>query len=180
MRIRSALALTTMVAVLLVGCATAEPEPTDPTTTDTTTTDPTTTDPISPGDPGGGDEGARPAPEIPDRDEAETFLRIGSSDTVTEGEPTVLEPGWTVTCGPVGGTHPDAEAVCALLDAEGEALFEPVPADAVCTDIFGGPEVVHVSGWLDGESIDATFTRTNGCEIDRWDAASLLIGGPGL
>lgn len=110
---------------------------------------------------------------------AGTELQLGFGQA--EGDRvTAIEPGWTVTCDPVGGTHPDAEAVCALLEAEGVALFEPVPGDAMCTEIYGGPEVATVTGTVAGERVDATFTRTNGCEIDRWDAAAVLIGGPGF
>lgn len=45
----------------------------------------------------------------------------------------------------------------------------PVPGDTACTEIFGGPEVVTVTGSLHGEAVDAELTRTNGCEIERFD-----------
>ena len=34
---------------------------------------------------------------------------------------------------------------------------------------YGGPDVLKVEGTLNGGTIDATFTRANGCEIDRFD-----------
>ena len=35
--------------------------------------------------------------------------------------------------------------------------------------IFGGPGKATVTGTLDGAAVDATFTRSGGCEIARWD-----------
>jgi hypothetical protein len=41
--------------------------------------------------------------------------------------------------------------------------------------IFGGPEEAKVYGTYDGEEVDATFNRTNGCEIARWDSLEPLF-----
>lgn len=60
--------------------------------------------------------------------------------------------------------------------------FAPTPDDVACTEIYGGPATAHVTGTLDGEPIDATFSRENGCEIARWDRLERLLGrvpGPG-
>ena len=72
---------------------------------------------------------------------------------------------------------PIREAACAALATDPAAL-EPVPADSVCTMIFGGPEQATVVGVVNGEDVDAAFERSNGCELDRWDrmAALLQIG----
>ncbi len=82
-----------------------------------------------------------------------------------------------LTCDPAGGTHPQAEEACAALASDPEAL-EPVPTESACTLIYGGPEQADVVGTLDGEEISATFNRSGGCEIDRWDrmAAVLQVG----
>ncbi len=80
----------------------------------------------------------------------------------------------TLTCDPAGGAHPGPEAACMALAADPEAL-EPVPTDAVCTLIFGGPEQATVVGILDGADVDAAFERSNGCEIDRWDRMAALL-----
>ena len=90
-----------------------------------------------------------------------------------DGEPVEA----TLTCNPGGGTHPDPEAACGVLTANADAL-EPVPADAACTMIFGGPEQATVVGTVNGEQVDAAFERSNGCELDRWErmAALLQIG----
>jgi hypothetical protein len=70
--------------------------------------------------------------------------------------------------------HPSPEAACSALAADREAL-EPVPPDAACTMIFGGPEQATVVGVLDGEDVDAAFERSNGCELDRWDRMAALL-----
>jgi len=59
---------------------------------------------------------------------------------------------------------------CARVDELPADPAAPVPPDAACTEIYGGPDTFRVQGTLDGESIDATFTRQNGCEIERFDA----------
>jgi hypothetical protein len=86
---------------------------------------------------------------------------------------------FTLTCDPSGGDHPDAEAACAALDAGGVAAFAPTPTDVGCTEQWGGPQVATVDGTVDGERVIATFTRTNGCEISRWDTLAPLLGSTG-
>lgn len=83
-----------------------------------------------------------------------------------DAEPDVM----TLTCDPPGGSHPDAEAACAQLAESGTATFEPVPADRACTKIYGGPQTATIEGTYDGQTVDAAFSRADGCEIDRWDA----------
>jgi hypothetical protein len=58
---------------------------------------------------------------------------------------------------------------CPQLDEISASDLAPVPPQTACTEIFGGPEVVTVTGTLDGEAVDAKLTRANGCEIDRFD-----------
>ncbi|GAA3393286.1 SSI family serine proteinase inhibitor [Streptomyces roseoviridis] len=74
--------------------------------------------------------------------------------------------------GTPGGTHPAAENACKRLDQFAEAgdnPFAPVPEDRMCTQMYGGPATAHVTGSWRGRSIDAHFSRANGCEIDRWE-----------
>ena len=79
-----------------------------------------------------------------------------------------------LTCDPDGGTHPRPAEACAALRADAAALA-PLPADLMCTQIYGGPEEAEVAGMLDGEQIHASFSRQNGCEIDRWDRLAVLL-----
>ncbi len=75
----------------------------------------------------------------------------------------------TLTCDPPGGDHPNAAAACDRLAQAGAQVFEPVPADQACTEIYGGPQTATITGTDDGIDVDASFSRENGCEIDRWD-----------
>ncbi len=92
-----------------------------------------------------------------------------------------VSAAYTLTCEPVGGDHPDAQAACAAIAAAGPGVFDLPPKDQTCTEIYGGPQTAVVSGTLAGERVTATFGRTNGCEISRWDALSAVfgpVGGP--
>lgn len=56
--------------------------------------------------------------------------------------------------------------------------FAPTPADAVCSQQYGGPQQARIEGTIDGAPVSATVTRTDGCEIERWDRlVAPLIGG---
>jgi hypothetical protein len=104
----------------------------------------------------------------------------------TPGTQTVLDitawPGgkggsvrhWKLYCERSGGTHPSPLKACeqlALLDDP----FAPTPESAVCTEIYGGPAVAEVKGLYRGETVDAHFSRIDGCEIDRWDKHAFLF-----
>jgi Subtilisin inhibitor-like len=84
---------------------------------------------------------------------------------------------WTLHC-PPGGTLPDAATACSKL-AEVKDPFAPVPKGTACTQIYGGPEIAHVSGTFNGERVDTKFSRGNGCELERWNKAAFLFPGIG-
>jgi hypothetical protein len=79
---------------------------------------------------------------------------------------------WTLRCDPARGTHPRPELACRRLQAGGWKLVAPVAAGTICTEIYGGPQVARVVGSLEGRKVWATFTRTNGCHISRWNRLS--------
>jgi hypothetical protein len=79
----------------------------------------------------------------------------------------------TLTCDPDGGTHPDPAAACDALLQHEDAL-DPVPGDVACTELFGGPQVATI----DGSGVHSSFSRTNGCEIARWDALAAVVELP--
>lgn len=90
------------------------------------------------------------------------------------------EHTYTLVCDPPGGDHPDPEAACRLL-SELKDPFAPVPPDAMCTEIYGGPQTATVTGTLGGDPVDARFSRTDGCQIARWDKhAALLVETGGV
>jgi Subtilisin inhibitor-like len=113
---------------------------------------------------GGGSDSTEPRP-APAVEVTVTFWPEGKGGPSHEG---------TLTCEPAGGTHPSPDKACLLLASDPEAL-EPVPADMACTMIYGGPEEASVVGVVNGEEVDAAFSRTNGCELDRWDRMAPLL-----
>lgn len=90
--------------------------------------------------------------------------------------PDAAPTSWRLECDPPGGTHPTADQACAAL-GKAEKPFAPPPKDQMCTKIYGGPQVATVEGTWRGEPVNARFTRGDGCEISRWDALSVVLGG---
>jgi len=108
-----------------------------------------------------------------------------SASPLTPGGPTDLkirvEDGsgtsqtWTLTCDPPAGDHPDPAAACAALAAHGAAALPAVRKDMACTNQYGGPEKATVVGTYQGQQVLSSFSRTNGCEIKRWDLLKGLL-----
>lgn len=83
---------------------------------------------------------------------------------------------YTLSCPGGRGTFPAARSACSKLSHLDASVFKPVPIGTACTEIYGGPQVATVRGKLDGDTIDASFNRSNGCEIARWQQLGLLLG----
>lgn len=91
----------------------------------------------------------------------------GAAARPTTAELTVTrDPGgggrpetWSVTCPSAAHT-----AACARLLAAPEAFTTPAPNSA-CSLIYGGPEVLTVTGHVGTRDIQYRTGRTNGCEI---------------
>ncbi|MBC9714043.1 hypothetical protein H9Y04_15875 [Streptomyces sp. TRM66268-LWL] len=118
-------------------------------------------------------------------------LTITSGATTSGAGSTMPYETYELSClpdGSGGGGHPQADEACARLDAlaaEGRDPFAPVPADAMCTMQYGGPETARITGTWRGQQVTADFDRRNGCEIGRWNQlvpvlpeASPDSGGP--
>jgi hypothetical protein len=76
-------------------------------------------------EPSGPSQGTTTMPESPASGEATDLtivVRDGSSKTST----------WRLTCDPPGGSHPDPNAACRALAANGAAALPQVPQDKVC------------------------------------------------
>jgi Subtilisin inhibitor-like len=80
----------------------------------------------------------------------------------------------TLSCAPAGGTLADAEAVCRRLGQLERPFRRPAGQD-FCTEIYGGPAVAEIRGTFEGEQVNATFARTDGCEIALWDRHQFLF-----
>lgn len=90
------------------------------------------------------------------------------------GDASVGMKRWTLRCGPLGGTHPNRARACNRLSTLTNP-FRPVPQDALCTQIYGGPEEALVTGTLRGRQVNARFSRTDGCQIARWNRVAVLF-----
>ena len=112
----------------------------------------------------GGGGGATDAPA------SKTSLTI----TVTPDEGAAPKT-YQLTCDPAGGDHPQPEQACEAIAAAGTSVFEPVSSDQACTQVFGGPQQATVKGTYDGKDVDASFSRQNGCEIDRWEKLGTTV-----
>lgn len=75
----------------------------------------------------------------------------------------------------------DGAAGCALLadEAVRELLINGFPADQACTMQYGGPDEAFITGEIDGEAVDVTITRADGCQIAAWESLVGLIP-PGI
>ncbi|SES44473.1 Subtilisin inhibitor-like [Streptomyces sp. yr375] len=97
----------------------------------------------------------------------------GDHLTVTVRQAGVRGDGtFEVYCHPGRGNHPDVGRACRAVDRNtrwGRDAFAPVPDGGVCTMRYGGPATAHVTGRWAGRPVDATFDRSNGCQIERWD-----------
>src|SRR5262245_34514903 len=107
---------------------------------------------------------------------AETSLRITYWADSAKPDSSIT---WTLRCLPPRGSLPRPARACTRLAAGGSRLLAPVPRNSVCTEIYGGPQKARVVGTVEGKGVWATFTRTNGCQIGRWQRISPWLVPPG-
>ncbi len=78
-----------------------------------------------------------------------------------------------------GDTTGSAASMCMALTRTDvrSLLIQGPPTDRICTEIYGGPEVATFTGTLDGEQVNTSIDRANGCGINDWDTtlAALLV-----
>ena len=106
----------------------------------------------------------------------------GASDLKISYWPKGLESGaphkWTLKCAPAAGTLAQPGVACRKLLGM-QKPFAPIPADAMCTDVYGGPQVAVISGTFRGNRLWAKLQNRNGCEIARFRRLSFLVPGFG-
>ena len=117
---------------------------------------------------GGDDEPGTSPPAGPTAAELDFVYRADDS-----AEPERI----TLSC---PGSDRAADETCRELGRVPAGTFDPVPAGTACTEIYGGPETLRVSGRLGDETIQSGFSRVNGCEIARWDAVSPVLRSLGV
>ena len=80
----------------------------------------------------------------------------------------------TLQCSPPAGSLANAAEACRRLERMDRPFMRPA-GDVVCTEIYGGPAVAEIRGTFDGNQVDTTFARTDGCEIALWDRHQFLF-----
>ncbi|MFF6955431.1 SSI family serine proteinase inhibitor [Streptomyces sp. NPDC088197] len=73
---------------------------------------------------------------------------------------------YTLDCGPAGAKEETDPACEHLVEIGGPE--RAVPAGQMCSMIYGGPQTAHVTGVWRGRTVDEEYSRTNGCEVSRW------------
>jgi hypothetical protein len=113
----------------------------------------------------------------------------GGDDEQTASPPALAD--LTVTVDPDGDGPKEAKTadvqcssaadsdVCKTVDGLKPEVFKPVSGMTACTQQYGGPETATVKGTLHGETIDAKFSRVNGCEISRWEQVTPRLEAAG-
>jgi Subtilisin inhibitor-like len=115
-------------------------------------------------------------PSSPAPSESSNPTESGSTDlTIVFNDGSGSEKTWRLTCAPAGGTHPDPEAACRVLEANGAAALPPVPKNKACTQIYGGPETATIDGIWQGNRVISRFARNDGCQISRWKLMEGLL-----
>jgi hypothetical protein len=83
----------------------------------------------------------------------------------------------TLRCDPTGGTLKGAAEACASLRKLGDNAFKPTRKDAVCAQVYGGPEEALVTGRYQGRTVWTWFRRRNGCETAPFAQHRFLFVG---
>lgn len=101
--------------------------------------------------------------------------------SITISHPDAVDTSYTVSClgdtaTIVGDVDINADEACTNLadDDVQSRLLEGPSEDQACTEIYGGPDEAMIVGTYEGETVDTTIDRVNGCGIDDWD---ILLDG---
>jgi hypothetical protein len=79
-----------------------------------------------------------------------------------------------LACRPARGTVRSPARACTRLLAL-RRPFRGVPRGIACTEIYGGPQVAEIRGRLRGKPVRSRFSRTDGCQIERWNRVKFLF-----
>jgi hypothetical protein len=116
---------------------------------------------------GGNDE--QPASPSPQAALADLSVRV-DPDGTGASQPHTAQ----VTCAAAA----DSKVCGAVADLTADN-FAPTGSHMACTQQYGGPETATVTGSFRGETVEARFSRENGCEISRWQDVAELLGAAG-
>ena len=119
---------------------------------------------------------SRPSPG-PGQGNAELAITVVPSEGAAQLDYTLVCTGGAPAA---ESSHPNAAAACTALKAN-PGILAPAPQGSAqaCTQQYGGPQKATVTGVVDGVAVDASFARTDGCEISAWEAAKDVLGTAG-
>ncbi|UWX97320.1 hypothetical protein N2K95_01030 [Arthrobacter zhaoxinii] len=93
---------------------------------------------------------------------------------------TTTSSTWTLQCDGAeplaGSTVPDPAGACALLAEQGAAALAEPAAGLMCKQQISGMQRAHVTGTVNGASVDANFSLRDGCQTSRWERLTALLG----
>jgi hypothetical protein len=73
-------------------------------------------------------------------------------------------------------TCPGADkAACQAIAALPPDPAAETPPNSPCTQIYGGPDTLVLQGTINGELVNARLSRSDGCEIERFDRFMPLV-----
>jgi hypothetical protein len=70
---------------------------------------------------------------------------------------------------------PTDSPACGAAAGVSAADLQKTRGDIACTQQYGGPEEATITGTIRGNPVDASFKRTDGCEISRWERVKALL-----
>jgi hypothetical protein len=91
------------------------------------------------------------------------------------GRDSTARKTWAFQCDPDQGTLPAPKAACDALFADTDPLAPPAD-DLVCAELYGGRQVIEVTGLRRGDPVRAVFTRANSCQIEAFDRIVAALG----
>jgi hypothetical protein len=80
----------------------------------------------------------------------------------------------TLTC-----KAPTDSNACGEAAGVSAADLAPTPDDTACTQVYAGPERATIKGTIRGDAVDASFSRQDGCEVERWARVEPLLAEVG-
>jgi predicted secreted protein len=105
-------------------------------------------------------------------------VEIGTLEVVGALVSTIDIEGGVITGRGYLGADP-APAVALLADGDAvERLVSGADQQQACTEQYGGPDVAHITGSIDGTPVDTTVDRANGCGIADWDLLQPILPLP--
>ncbi len=72
-----------------------------------------------------------------------------------------------------------AAETCAQIEAHGAVLAKlGTQPGRICSEIYGGPQHVRITGNVAGRRVDLEVARSDGCGIADWTELEWLVGAP--